>query len=208
MLKQGVINYKRLGEAIEFYQKHMKYEYIEAPWLVSEEAVNVTKPEDCQNFSTFAGNLVASGEQSFIEMRDDLCPGRKYQCVTPCFRDDKTDEFHRTYFMKLELIIPIWKHDNPDQFVHNILMDAYSYFSMYSRCNVTVPGVKENIEFVDTPIGRDIYLYGIEVGSYGYRKYKDFGWVYGTGLAEPRLSQALKIAHDILDKEEEAICAQ
>lgn len=30
----------------------------------------------------------------------------------------------------------------------------------------------------------------LELGSYGIGSYKDYKWVYGTGLAEPRLSQA------------------
>ena len=33
----------------------------------------------------------------------------------------------------------------------------------------------------------------IELGSYGTRKYKNIEWVFGTGLAEPRLSRVLKI---------------
>ena len=34
-------------------------------------------------------------------------------------------------------------------------------------------------------------LDGIELGSYGFRKHLDYGWVFGTGVAEPRLSIAL-----------------
>jgi len=30
----------------------------------------------------------------------------------------------------------------------------------------------------------------IELGSYGIGSYENYKWVYGTGLAEPRLSQA------------------
>ncbi len=39
----------------------------------------------------------------------------------------------------------------------------------------------------------DLNYKGIELGSYGTRKYKDINWVFGTGLAEPRLSKVLKI---------------
>lgn len=37
----------------------------------------------------------------------------------------------------------------------------------------------------------DLEINNIEVGSYGIRQYKNLFWVYGTGLAEPRFSQAI-----------------
>ena len=56
------------------------------------------------------------------------------------------------------------------------------------------PYVNSNFEIVKTEEGLDIELNGIEIGSYGYRSYKDFHWIYGTALAEPRFSLAAGFA--------------
>ena len=32
---------------------------------------------------------------------------------------------------------------------------------------------------------------GIELGSYGIRQFKDYKWIFATGLAEPRFSKIL-----------------
>lgn len=50
--------------------------------------------------------------------------------------------------------------------------------------------MRPSIEKVD--YGYDLLLSGIEVGSYGFREYKNNKWIYGTGLAEPRFSQAFE----------------
>jgi hypothetical protein len=34
---------------------------------------------------------------------------------------------------------------------------------------------------------------GIELGSYGIREHDNLKWVFGTGLAEPRLSKVLRL---------------
>jgi hypothetical protein len=193
MPPKHTINYKRVGEAIEHYGK-IGYEYIEAPWLVSKEAIDITRPPTVKPFETFMGQLVASGEQSFLEMRNDLCPSRKYQCATPCFRDDKPDKFHLTYFFKVELIIVLWKTDEPDKYLNMIIMDAYNFHRRYFGYG-TYPVV------VDTDIGKDINICGVEVGSYGFREHNGFRWIYGTGLAEPRLSQVLEIAEEERERE-------
>jgi hypothetical protein len=47
------------------------------------------------------------------------------------------------------------------------------------------------LEERSTSEGIDLYLNGIEVGSYGIRKHNSYQWVYGTGLALPRFDKAL-----------------
>ena len=42
------------------------------------------------------------------------------------------------------------------------------------------------------PWAWDISLNGIEVGSYGYRTYAGHHWIFGTGLALPRMTIALE----------------
>lgn len=177
-----MIDYKVIADAVEFY-KGKGYRYVEAPWFVTLDSLNVTRPEKSREFSTFSGCLVASGEQSFIEMRNDLCPGRKYQCVTPCFRDEeKHDWTHLRCFMKCELIIPLWKDDDPEHYLEVMMNDAVTWMGRYG-----------GVRLVKTDIGHDIFHGDTELGSYGHRQYKGFRWVYGTGIAEPRLTQALEI---------------
>lgn len=180
-MNQPKISWNRIAQAINYYTIK-KYEYIEVPWMVDEETINITKPPQARLFDSFLGNLVASGEQSFLAIREDLCPGRKYQCVTPCFRDEKYDELHLPYFVKCELIHVLWKTDDADQALELMIRDAWNFITGITyTCT----------EVVKTDIGKDILTAGIEVGSYGYREHEGFRWIYGTGLAEPRMSQAV-----------------
>lgn len=199
MPRRPVIHYDKIAYAIEYYGKYKGYEYIEVPWMVSLDSILVTKPPEARSYDTFAGSLVASGEQSFLEVRNDLCPNKKYQCATPCFRDEKYDKFHLPQFFKVELIIPIWKDDDPEKHTKTILDDAMSFVMHYhSSGNPTT--------LVKTDIGWDINVDGIEVGSYGWREHDGFRWAYGTGIAEPRFTQAYNAVQDRLDSEVEDLC--
>lgn len=84
--------------------------------------------------------------------------------------------------MKAELIIA-----NPDFGeikYRRMVIDAAMFFSKYTNSSkVSIDSTKE---------GHDITINGIEVGSYGGRQFNGFTWIYGTGCAEPRLSEALK----------------
>jgi hypothetical protein len=183
-----MIDYTLIGRAVEHYSK-LNYEYIDVPWIISLDTLLITRPSGARPFSTFAGELVASGEQSFLEIKDTLKPGQ-YQCVTPCFRDEKKhDEYHLQYFIKNELIwIPKPSDRNLVEFVDLMIEDALAYFRRYGQ----------NLSVIDVPLenaftNKDIMMNGIEVGSYGLRLLANTGfvWVYGTGVAEPRLSQAI-----------------
>jgi hypothetical protein len=70
--------------------------------------------------------------------------------------------------------------------LEEVIKDAIDFFNGY-----------ENVRLVDAPLSnafnnQDIEINGVEVGSYGYRTYEGFNWIYGTGCAEPRLTQALE----------------
>lgn len=173
-----MIDYSKISQAVDFYSKK-GYEYIEVPWLISNASLNITRPKDARPFDTFAGSLVASGEQSFLEIRKNLVLNKKYQCVTPCFRDEIVSEWQKQYFIKNELIISINKGDFKNC-LNEVLKDSYTFFNKFG-----------DVEIVRTEIGWDILMSGIELGSYGYREIEDFAWIYGTGCAEPRLSQAI-----------------
>lgn len=159
------------------------YEYVEVPWLVPAGVVDITKPPHAKNFETFAGCLVASGEQSFLAVKDMLERGKKYQCVTPCFRDElKHDGLHHQWFVKLELMHVLLPWDRHEDHVLAMVQDVIDFLWHFAcGCELRV---------VPTEIGYDIEVNRVEVGSYGYREYNGFRWVYGTGIAQPRLSQA------------------
>lgn len=193
------IDYEKISSAIAHYEA-LRYKYLEVPWIISKESMMITAPPGVRLFSTFAGELVASGEQSFLHIRDELlkAPGfpALYQCVTPCFRDEANpDDLHLQYFMKNELIGVNWhtfdeedKTRVPWALLNYLIRNALDFFKKYAK--------HEDIKVIDAPmpnsvVNHDITIKGIEVGSYGYRCIDGFCWCYGTGCAEPRLSQVL-----------------
>jgi aspartyl/asparaginyl-tRNA synthetase len=192
-----MIDYDKIGFAVAYYGG-FGFKYIDAPWIVSEEAVNATAPVGVRMFTTFAGELVASGEQSFIEMRKELlsAPGfpALFQCVTPCFRDELVqDQWHLQYFMKNELIAVCHpthdKNQIPWAAIDFLIRNALSFYKKFVKDEDAIQVVKAPQE--NSVVNTDILINGIEVGSYGYRYYDDFCWAYGTGIAEPRFSQAV-----------------
>ncbi len=176
-LEQVKIDYGKIDDAVHFYGRH--FQFIEVPWFVSRKAMEVTAPPGRRFCSSFLGDMVASGEQSFIQLWvDKKFEKGKFACVTPCFRDDEIDNLHFNYFMKVELIdlCP----DNVEVAIDNVVSKALEFFSYYL-----------DPEVIDTEIGKDVVYNGVELGSYGFRSSGEMRWVYGTGCAEPRLSQAL-----------------
>jgi hypothetical protein len=187
------INYSILADAIDYYQR-LGYKYLEMDWYVAEEALRKTLPKDRRIWKYDSGFLVGSGEQSFIEAlmyTDRLEPDAKYCCCTPCFREEpEYDEYHLPCFMKVELIYTGVKAiEEKDLFLAGVYEDAKSFFQRYLK----------HVYEVGTDIGWDLCAKVdgkmIELGSYGVRTFKagdrTIEFVYGTGCAEPRLSQCL-----------------
>lgn len=183
----NIINWKLVARAIDAYRAS-GYAYVEVPWIVSKEAVEVTLPPGREGMHCCDGALVGSAEQSFIQLMLDgkLKPGR-YVAASPCFRDDEVDALHQRTFFKVELIEfsagPIERWGDA---VQRMAEDAQSFMR-----NVAARRAAHDTEIVPTAQGLDIELRGIELGSYGYRSHRGFHWVYGTGVAEPRFSYAL-----------------
>ena len=50
-----------------------------------------------------------------------------------------------------------------------------------------------NLDIIDTGSGFDIEHNGYELGSYGIRECEFLKWIYGTGCAEPRTSNLIKV---------------
>ena len=176
------IDYNKIANAIDFY-RCLGYRYLEVPWVVDLQSIKVTIPTNVSPHQVSlgertAGFLVGSGEQSLLQIRDTLKPGR-YQCATPCFRDEPHyNELRRPNFFKVELMLVA---DSPtDKDVMEVLEHAQQFFGQYGPALIR-----------PTEEGLDLYMNGFEVGSYGIRHYQGFTWVYGTGCAEPRLSQAV-----------------
>jgi len=177
----AAVDWAKLGAAMSFYEGR-GYTPIEVPWVVDPATIRMTSSEPY--WPTQGGALVASAEQSFLQLCNDgkLTPGQYVAC-SPCFRNDEPDDLHLPYFMKVELFV-LYNDNNVSQTNAAIIgMDAQKFFSKYTDF--------ENLPFERTDQGLDITLGGIEIGSYGVRTVNGLTWTYGTGIAEPRFSEAL-----------------
>ena len=192
-----MINYRSIANAIDYYENHC-FARVETPWLVSKPVSDITKPKGALDYTVDSKNkvLVASGEQGFLyQYKKGFLPKGRFQTVTPCFRDETFDATHCKYFMKLELIdtdLPV------PASLDEMVLTAKSFF--YSRlqklpCNSFNPDLLEVIATSDVSydiLYPDVDGNKIELGSYGIRKTSYLSWVYGTGIAEPRLSQLME----------------
>lgn len=171
------LDFSVIAEAQKFYAE-AGYTPIAVPWVIDEAYIAETKPDGVAFYSTLGGVLVASAEQSFIQMMDQGwdSPG-SYQATTPCFRDEEHDETHSPYFMKTELF------DNKTVTVHRLeemIATALKFFNHYLPARVENMG-DGTFDIVGVESG-------VELGSYGIRERKSFRWVYGTGVALPRFT--------------------
>lgn len=173
-----MIDYNRIGRSIEFFEK-VGIQRIESPWTVTKAVSTITKPEGKIDWEIIGKDkvLVASGEQSFLYLYlKGFLPKGKYQTVTPCFRDEVFDVTHTKYFMKNEIIIT-------DK------VDKESLLWLVNTCKKFFEiETKREVNIVKTDDGYDLEIDGIEIGSYGIRSCEYLDWIYGTALAEPRMS--------------------
>lgn len=184
-----MIDYGKIASSVTYYEK-LGYTRLEAPWWVSEEINNITKPEGAIQYHIVENNkcLVASGEQSLLYMAvKGRLPKGKYQTVTPCFRHEPINKLHKKCFIKNELMIT---DKVSEKILDQIIFDALSFF----RTQVPDPKLLDTLL---TEEGLDILYRGKEIGSYGIRKCEFLEWVYGTGCAEPRLSRTISYSEII-----------
>lgn len=190
-----LIDYAKIEKARNYYMSK-GYVELSMPWIIGYGAYMETAPsreENKRDFYTLDGYLVASGEQSFIEeMLQEksvvLDEKGKYFCITPCFRDDTVDEIHMKYFIKLELINTRIEKES----LVEMISDAHEFYKQYIPCT-SIPIEDGSYDIIENK-------HKIELGSYGIRESKKengktFSWVYGTGLALPRLDIAIKKLH-------------
>lgn len=186
-----MIDYKILFESVKHYE-NLGFTRIETPWMVPECIDDLTKPKDKRHFKLEHNKkcLVASGEQSFLYLyMKGFLPKGKFQTITPCFRDEYVDEIHGKYFMKNELIIT---DDISGNSLHKIVTNAGDFFKQYID--------SKYLFYIETDDGLDIVYHKgdikIELGSYGIRKCNFLTWIYGTGCAEPRLSNLINMINN------------
>lgn len=186
------ISYDVVQQAIRYYEL-AGYTYVEVPWVISKRVIMVTAPSCIEPNSIHEESLVASGEQSFLQMILDkkLAPG-KYCCATPCYRKFdglKKDGLHFAQFFKVELINTHSAHSG-SFLLGEMIKDAMTFMSKIRN---------EDLDFIKTEddpriecstfVNYDIVTrQGVELGSYGIRSHRLCGlWMYGTGAAFPRL---------------------
>jgi hypothetical protein len=178
-----MINYSIIADSIEFYEKE-GFKRVEAPWTVTQATLDITKPVGATSFTIQEKDksLVASGEQSFLYLyTKGFLPLGQFQTVTPCFRDDKFDALHTKYFIKNELI----KTDSvTESDLYFVIDTAMEFFERWMGTGV--------VSELTGDYTYDILYKGIELGSYGIRKCDFLTWIYGTGVAEPRMTRTMK----------------
>ena len=178
-----MIDYNKIAASIEHYGSY-GFKRIESPWTVTKAIADITRPIECNNFTIEEKKkvLVASGEQSFLYLYNKgFLPKGRFQTVTPCFRDEPFDAFHTKYFIKNELIVT----DSVGMdFLCKVVNLAEHFFRTYIKNGIVILQTSET--------SYDITYEGIELGSYGIRKCDYLEWIYGTGIAEPRLTRTLK----------------
>lgn len=174
------IDYRKFSDALDHYEP-LGYPYIEVPWVVSHEVMAVTLPPDLPATALQYGELVGSGEQSYIELMRRGRQILKACCITPCFRiEHDYDNLHHAYFMKLELI----NTDATDSNLQQMIDGAQQFFSRYTDTEIEQTDT-DLYDIVDQKLQT-------ELGSYGFRLYQNRRFIYGTGLALPRLDSVLR----------------
>ena len=191
------VNYRRLLESIDYYN-YRGYEKINLPWIINEKYIKLTY-KDCNKFIIKDGRaLLGSAEQAFLrEVSENNLEG-KFQCLTPCFRNDDEDELHFEYFMKNELFIYNREYNfkGYELILEEMIINAYNFFEEQSY----LPTLKI-VDTSESLLSYDILLNDVEVGSYLIREIEFEGkkimYTCGTGLAEPRFETAMFYGVDL-----------
>jgi hypothetical protein len=184
----NMIDYQKLADSISYYE-NLGYTRLEAPWWVSNDIMNLTKPDDSLPAYYIEENrkyLVASGEQGLLYMANKgRLPKGRYVTTTPCFRNESIGIMNKKCFIKTELMDTVAVSEVS---LNNMIDEAMNFF--WKQINkLELP--QDLLKKVKTEEGYDIEYNGIELGSYGIRSCPFLDWIYGTGCAEPRLTRAL-----------------
>lgn len=183
-----------LNKALAYYGS--KYDLIDVPYLVDVDVSASTKPDFVKDLYHNNDKVyVGSGEQSFIQlMKEKNLASGKLMCITPCYRDEENlDELHYLMFMKLELIEYHTKWNDKEVFMAEHLNALSNMIETSKEFFNKQLNYRSSIETVVSGHNQyDILINGIEVGSYGVRETEYGRFIYGTGVAFPRINQALE----------------
>lgn len=169
----SLIDTKLLIEAMSYYES-IGYEPLASPMLVDKDIVELTLPKGKVAREHLGKYYVGSAEQSLYQLiKDGFNPDGSYMLISPCERDEVLDKIHFGIFLKVELV-------STEKSCADICNDVDYFYSIQGFSS----------EVICTEQGFDLEIEGIEVGSFGERRYKDFNITFGTGLALPRISQA------------------
>jgi len=178
-------SWKRLAIAQKHYEK-FGFKYFDVPWTVNPNISNITKPSWVKDYYIEDKVLVGSAEQGFLAKWNVLDSKELYYSITPCFRyEDEQDILHKFYFMKLELFSKdITKLPYIIRCAELFFRSQISWGKRkYLTRKLTDVDSNNNASY-------DLNYKVIELGSYIYRNSHNKEWVCGTGLAEPRFTQA------------------
>jgi len=212
-----MINYQNIQDSILHYESE-EFIRIESPWTVNSQVSEITNPHPVPSplIEGTKKTLVASGEQSFLYlMVKGFLPKGRFQTVTPCFRfQDSFNKDHAKYFLKNELI---HNQSESKEDLLWMLHSAWNFFSRYAdilffiemknekrgKSTEQFKSLEDLFSFLNRHSYRDLVNNAVidlsvdigsdilELGSYGFREYEGFFWIFGTGLAEPRFSSAI-----------------
>lgn len=186
--------FQLMHTAIRWWQSK-GFHYVDLPWIVPQRYSDATRPPTARDISTPQGSFVASGEQSFLYLWEneilprDPVPG--FIGWTPCLRDELVlDEHHQHGFMKAEWFVPLAPDQEHYLSLAKLIKLQVEMFEFVAGRALDKTGYLELQQ--ESPLQLDLVLSGIEVGSYGVRSFNGAAYIYGTALALPRFSQALR----------------
>jgi hypothetical protein len=183
----------RIARCLQYWDTK-GYRFVSLPWLTPARYTDATKPPGItgQDVTTTHGNLVASGEQSFLMLCEQglLPAGDRFIGWTPCFRQEPVfDARHHFYFMKAELYLKVPSVQAGREALAVMVAGAQRWMQQEVRNG----GVATRLWLEDLgPDQTDIILGTLELGSYGVREFAGQHYVYGTACAEPRFSEAIE----------------
>ena len=180
-----------LHRALLFWQQQ-GFVFVDLPWIIPGHFTRMTRPPERREISTFYGNLVASGEQSFLKLFQNkrLVAAPGYVGWSPCFRDEPWfDELHQFAFIKAECFVP-FQHRIAGKIALSQLLSKQQqlFISLAKLHGSKAPIIEQEVVKHDQI---DLCLGGIEIGSYGVREFEGCQYLYGTALALPRFTTAL-----------------
>lgn len=162
------IDYNLMADALQSYAD-LGYKQIEVPWYLPKQEM-ILAPED-NSFTLYSNKfldmkcaLIGSAEQSLVYMAkyNYLVEDQLYMSVTPCFREDESDNTHQSHFLKLELFLFSQKKLSP----HLMLEDIMRFNKVRSN-NITTDYSQDRIflsmesrQTLSITIGIYLYLTG------------------------------------------------